>query len=175
MIGLGSNLGDCRDQLARAVGQIRALGDVVSVSALYETDPIGPPQPSFLNAALRLRTKSPPLALLDELLEVERHLGRIRRERWGPRVIDLDILWCSGVAVRTERLVVPHSELRARAFALVPLLDVAPEARDPNDLTPYALIAASMDTNGVREVPGTRGTWSSRSADSSELSAHGPA
>ena len=159
VIGLGSNLGDRRGYLERAARQIRELGDVVRASAIYETDPVGEPQPNFLNAAVRLQTKLPPAELLERLLDIERGLGRIRRERWGPRVIDLDILWCDGVVVRTERLVVPHAELRARAFALLPLLDVAPEATDPGDLVPYVTIVSSIDTSGVREVPATRAVW----------------
>jgi 2-amino-4-hydroxy-6-hydroxymethyldihydropteridine diphosphokinase len=159
VIGLGSNLGDRKDFLARAARQIGALGRVERASALYETDPVGEPQPNFLNAALRLLTSLTPIELLDGLLGIEERLGRIRRERWGPRIIDLDVLWCLGVRVSTERLIVPHPELRARAFALVPLLEVAPEAIDPGDSIPYSAIAASIDRNGVREIPATRGTW----------------
>jgi 2-amino-4-hydroxy-6-hydroxymethyldihydropteridine diphosphokinase len=159
VIGLGSNLGDRRAYLVRAARQIQGLGEVARVSAIYETDPVGQPQPSFLNAALRLKTAVALPDLLERLLEVEQTLGRVRRERWGPRVIDLDILWCLGVALRTERLVVPHAELCARAFALVPLLDVAPEASDPENLASYSKIVSSMDTSGVREVPETRHAW----------------
>jgi 2-amino-4-hydroxy-6-hydroxymethyldihydropteridine diphosphokinase len=159
VIGLGSNLGERRDYLVRAAQRVRELGSVDRTSAIYETKPVGFEQPDFLNAAVRLRTELTPEALLERLLEVERALGRVRRERWGPRVVDLDILWCAGVRVRTERLIVPHAELRARAFALLPLLDVAPEASDPVDLTRYAEIVSSMDTSGVRELSATRGVW----------------
>jgi 2-amino-4-hydroxy-6-hydroxymethyldihydropteridine diphosphokinase len=159
VIGLGSNLGDRRDYLVRAARRIGGLGDVVRTSAIYETKPVGIVQPDFLNAALRLATQNSPEDLLERLLEVEQELGRVRRERWGPRVIDLDILWCPGVVVRTERLVVPHAELRARPFALLPLLDVAPEASDPEDHAPYSEVVSSLDTSGVRELPETRSGW----------------
>jgi 2-amino-4-hydroxy-6-hydroxymethyldihydropteridine diphosphokinase len=159
VIGLGSNLGDRRAHLAAAGRRIAELGTVVRASAIYETAPVGPLQPDFLNAALRLLTALSPEALLERLLDFERELGRVRNERWGPRVIDLDILWCLGVRLETEHLVVPHAELRARAFALVPLLDVAPDARDPADRTPYSVIVSSTDTSGVRELPETRGAW----------------
>lgn len=159
VIGLGSNLGDRRDHLVRAARRVRELGEIVRLSAIYETNPVGGPQPKFLNAALRLSTHLPPESLLERLLEVEHGLGRVRRERWGPRVIDLDILWCRGVVVRTERLVVPHAELRERPFALVPLLDVAPEASDPGDRAGYSVILASLDASGVRELPETRAGW----------------
>ncbi|HEX6272085.1 MAG TPA: 2-amino-4-hydroxy-6-hydroxymethyldihydropteridine diphosphokinase [Polyangiaceae bacterium] len=159
VVGIGSNLGDRRAHLADAGRRIMALGTVVRTSAIYETAPIGPLQPDYLNAALRLRTDLPLEELLGRLLGIERELGRVRRERWGPRVIDLDILWCLGVRLETEHLVVPHAELRARAFALVPLLDVAPDAKDPVDQTAYSAIVRSVDTSGVRELPETRGRW----------------
>jgi 2-amino-4-hydroxy-6-hydroxymethyldihydropteridine diphosphokinase len=159
VIGLGSNLGDRREYLVRAARRIAELGDIVRMSAIYETKPVGIPQPDFLNAALRLMTRSSPEDLLDQLLEVEQSLGRVRRERWGPRVIDLDILWCPAVALHTERLVVPHAELRTRPFALLPLLDVAPEATDPDDHARYSAIVASLDTSDVRELAETRAGW----------------
>jgi 2-amino-4-hydroxy-6-hydroxymethyldihydropteridine diphosphokinase len=159
VIGLGSNLGDRRDYLVRGARRVGELGDITRTSAIYETKPVGVQQPDFLNAALRLATHSSPEDLLERLLEVERSLGRVRRERWGPRVIDLDILWCSGVVVRTERLVVPHAELRMRPFALLPLLDVAPEARDPEDRASYSAIVSSLDTTGVRVLAETRAGW----------------
>lgn len=159
VIGLGSNLGDRADHLVRAAQRIRELGNVLRTSALYETSPVGPPQPDYLNAALRLETNLEPAPLLQALLDVEQSLGRVRHERWGARTIDLDVLWCRDVAVAAEGLVVPHAELRVRAFALLPLLDVAPDARDPRDLVPYSEIVSPLDTSSVREVPGTRGVW----------------
>ncbi len=159
VIGLGSNLGDRTGYLVAAADRIRGLGDIRRASAIYETDPVGAPQPQFLNAALRLETKRLPMELLEGLLGVEQSLGRIRRERWGPRVIDLDILWCRGVTISSEALVVPHAELRVRPFALLPLIDVAPDASDPRDLALYSDLVRKLDASGVREVPGSRGTW----------------
>lgn len=132
VVGLGTNLGDREATLRSAVEALRSLseGDVV-VSALYETAPVGPPQPHYLNAAVRLRTWLAPEALLDALLDVERSHGRIRRERWGPRTLDLDVLFAledgAPLEHRSERLVVPHPHLEERSFALAPLLDVMPE------------------------------------------------
>jgi 2-amino-4-hydroxy-6-hydroxymethyldihydropteridine diphosphokinase len=159
VIGLGSNLGDRKGHLVDAAARIRELGRVAGTSAIYETSPVGPPQPDFLNAALRLETELAPEELLRRLLDIEGELGRVRRERWGPRLVDLDILWCQGVRLESAELVVPHAELRSRAFAVLPLLDVAPEAIDPVDRTPYAVIVSSLDTSGVREVPGSRRSW----------------
>ena len=158
VIGLGANLGDRRATLLQAREAIQMLGRVTAGSALYETAPVGPPQPDFLNAALRLETAHEPQRLLDRLLEIELRLGRVRRERWGPRVIDLDILWGRGLIVRTDRLEIPHPELEKRGFALLPLLDVAPDAQNPEGV-PYRAISAALDLGGLREVSGTRDDW----------------
>lgn len=134
IIGLGSNLGDREEMLRQAAARLSAHDDlwVDGHSRIYETEPHGPPQPRYLNAALRVRTSLGLEALLDVLLEVERSLGRVRAERWGPRTIDLDLLWAmdaqgASLEHHGERLVVPHAHLSERAFALAPLLDVAPE------------------------------------------------
>lgn len=123
-VGLGANLGDRHLAFDRALALLP--GTVEALSPRYETPPIGPPQPSFLNAAVRLRTELAPLALLDALLAVERRLGRDRdREtRWGPRTLDLDVLLWPGRVLHEPRLHVPHPRLGERAFALAPLLDV---------------------------------------------------
>jgi 2-amino-4-hydroxy-6-hydroxymethyldihydropteridine diphosphokinase len=159
VVGLGSNLGDRRATLARAALSLETVGQVVARSALYETEPVGPPQPRYLNAAVLLRTELAAERLLEALLAVEAKLGRVRRERWGPRVLDLDILWVDGAVVRTPALTVPHPSLRERPFALRPLLDVAPSARDPADGIAYAAVLASLDPGGVLEIPASRASW----------------
>jgi 2-amino-4-hydroxy-6-hydroxymethyldihydropteridine diphosphokinase len=159
VIGLGSNLGDRQAILCDAVQRLGAVGEIQARSALYESAPVGPPQPNFCNAAVRLLAEMSHEALLDALLEIERALGRVRRERWGPRLIDLDVLWLAGPAFASDRLVVPHAELRNRAFALCPLLDVAPEASDPHDGVRYADVLAELGRQGVVELPGTRSSW----------------
>ncbi len=112
---------------------------VVARSRVYETAPVGPAQPDFLNAAVLVEGDLPPEGLLDELLAVEASLGRVRAERWGPRVIDLDVLWIDGLAVDGPRLVVPHPHLRERAFALAPMLELVPDARDPRTTERYVV------------------------------------
>ncbi|HET9931831.1 MAG TPA: 2-amino-4-hydroxy-6-hydroxymethyldihydropteridine diphosphokinase, partial [Polyangiaceae bacterium] len=128
VVGLGSNLGDRIETLRRAVRALAEFAEVRAVSYTYETPPLGPPQPDFMNAAVRLHARLSPTELLARLLEIERAEGRERRVRWGPRTLDLDILWIFGRSVAEPHLVVPHAELKKRAFALLPLLDVAPEA-----------------------------------------------
>jgi 2-amino-4-hydroxy-6-hydroxymethyldihydropteridine diphosphokinase len=114
-----------------AVGELRTVATVLATSRVYATAPVGPPQPEYLNAAALITWNEDAEALLDALLAIESGLGRVRGEKWGPRTIDLDVLWIEGQAVATPRLVVPHPHLKERAFALAPMLEVAPGARDP--------------------------------------------
>ena len=130
VIGLGANLGAREASFHAALDLLADTPgvEVEALSSLYDTAPVGPPQPRYLNAAVRLRAALDPERLLDRLLAIERVLGRdrVREERWGPRTLDLDILWASTGPVRTPRLEVPHPRLLERPFALAPLLDVAP-------------------------------------------------
>ena len=104
------------------------------VSSLYETAPVGiTDQPDFLNLAAAARTSLAPQALLDALLHIENQMGRTRTERWGPRVIDLDLLLYGGEQVALPGLTVPHPRLRERAFVVVPLAEIAPEMALPGD------------------------------------------
>lgn len=138
VVGLGGNLGDREATLRSAVLALRRLALLQAscrVSALYETAPLGPPQPVYLNAAVRLEVGQGPEALLDALLGIEVAHGRVRREKWGPRTLDLDLLWAGTATTggveplrfRSARLEVPHPHLEERAFALAPLCDVLPE------------------------------------------------
>lgn len=134
VLGIGSNLGDRLATMREAIARIALVPGVTirARSRVYETAPVGgPPQPPFLNAAIAADCTLSPLAMLDELQRIEAELGRARdasEVRWGPRPIDLDILWMEGVTINEPRLVVPHPRLPERAFALLPLLDVAPDA-----------------------------------------------
>jgi 2-amino-4-hydroxy-6-hydroxymethyldihydropteridine diphosphokinase len=137
VIGLGSNVGDRRSNLRAAVEALREVATVLAESSVVETKPVGgPPQPDYLNAAALVSFEGSPRALLQSLLAIEARLGRVRAERWGPRTIDLDLLWIDGVVVSEPDLVVPHPRLTERAFALQPLLEVAPDAIDPRTGAP---------------------------------------
>jgi len=159
VIGLGSNLGDRQATLAGARAELAAVGTVTAASSLYETLPVGPPQPLFLNAAVALTTSLDPPGLLSALLGIEQRLGRVRRERWGPRTIDLDILWIAGLAWTSPELTIPHPELCHRAFALRPLLDVAPLATDPRDGTAYRAVLADLGAESALKFAGTCDVW----------------
>jgi 2-amino-4-hydroxy-6-hydroxymethyldihydropteridine diphosphokinase len=128
-VGLGSNLGD-REAIIRAA--VEALPGVVAVSRLRETDPVGvTEQPAFLNGAVVLETDLSARRLLELLLAVERRLGRERRERWGPRTIDLDLLLFGDETIDEPGLTVPHPCLHERRFALEPLAELDPELAVP--------------------------------------------
>jgi 2-amino-4-hydroxy-6-hydroxymethyldihydropteridine diphosphokinase len=148
VIGLGSNLGDRLENLAAAVGALRADRDlrVIDRSPLYESPPAGgPPQGDYVNAALLVSTSLDAREILRRLMAVERALGRVRPDpvRWGPRTIDLDILWIEGESIAEPGLDVPHPRLRDRPFALRPLVDVAPDARDPSTGELFASLPAA--------------------------------
>lgn len=163
VIGLGSNLGKRQELLVSALSRMGHLGDIAAISSLYETDAVGPPQPPYLNAAARVSTLLEPHPLLDGLSRIEADLGRTRKARWEPRPIDLDILWSPGLIVTSHRLTVPHPELNNRRFALTPLLDVAPYARDPRTLEPYRMVLERLAGGGVRRVAGSEsGAWARR-------------
>src|SRR5690348_15902119 len=132
VVGIGANLGDRLVTMREAVKRIEALAPVLARSRVWETTPVGgPPQPDFLNAAILVEWCSDGVDFLCELLTIEAALGRVREIVHGPRTIDLDILWIDGVVIDAPRLVVPHPRLHERAFAVLPLLDVVPGARDP--------------------------------------------
>jgi 2-amino-4-hydroxy-6-hydroxymethyldihydropteridine diphosphokinase len=154
VIGLGSNLGDRRQTLRLAVKTLRSTGAVTAVSCLYESEAVGPPQPPFLNAAVRLRSSTTPDELLGRLKHIEDSFGRQRLERWGARTLDLDVLWIAGLCVASPHLTVPHPHLAERAFALRPLLDVAPDATHPTTGVAYALIAERFATSAAESVAG---------------------
>lgn len=127
-IGIGSNLDDPVMQVRRGIAELRRLGVVAGVSSLYRTVPWGRrDQPAFVNAVVALDTQHAPHALLRALKALETQLGRSPGERWGPRAIDFDILDYAGERVDDAELVVPHKHLRERAFALVPLAEIAPQ------------------------------------------------
>jgi 2-amino-4-hydroxy-6-hydroxymethyldihydropteridine diphosphokinase len=134
VIGLGGNLGDPPRAFLSAAAMLEATEGVrvLARSRLYESAPVGPPQPNYSNAALRLEIEVGARALLERCLEIERAHGRdrAREQRWGPRTLDLDVLYVEGEEIDEDDLVVPHPRLEERAFAIVPLLDVAPELEE---------------------------------------------
>lgn len=152
-IGIGSNLGDRAGNLSRAVAALARIGRIVRCSSTYRTEPWGRlDQPEFLNAVVLLETKLSPYDLLAALAAIERRLGRTDGERWGPRVIDLDILLYDDLTLDEESLRVPHPHLAERAFVLVPLaeldhrFDAMRDALKPSDLAGVVAVADEQAT-----------------------------
>lgn len=131
-LGMGSNLGDRAAQLRAAVA---ALADVVAVSPVYETDAVGgPAQGAFLNLVVEVDGDLDARGLLEECRRLEATAARVRLERWGPRTLDVDVLWVEGQQVDEPDLQVPHPRMGERRFVLAPLADLAPELVDPDVL-----------------------------------------
>lgn len=154
-IGLGSNLADPTAQLARAVAELAALPatTLVAQSTFYSSNPVGPQdQPDFVNGAVWLQTRLAPLHLLDLLQAIEQHHGRERRQHWGPRTLDLDLLMYGDETISSERLTVPHPELPNRDFVLQPLLDLKADLALPNGQTIVDLRKQCPDNN-LRTLP----------------------
>jgi 2-amino-4-hydroxy-6-hydroxymethyldihydropteridine diphosphokinase len=154
LLGLGSNVGDRRTHLQAAVDALPRAGvRVLASSSTYDTDPVGEvlDQPSFLNACLRVETALEPLELLDTVKGLERELGRRDAEiRHGPRAIDIDILMLGELELRDERMSLPHAQLLARRFVLIPALELDIEASLPDGRTLADALAALPLDEGVR-------------------------
>jgi len=133
-VGIGSNLGDREFLIRKAVESLRQLPqtNVSGVSSLYDTEPVGETeQPPFLNAVAWIETELLPRELLWQMLLIEKRMGRVRSKRWGPRSIDLDLLFYDDELIDEPDLQVPHPEAHRRAFVLLPLLELDPNFRHP--------------------------------------------
>lgn len=146
-LGLGSNVGERLDNLREAAGRLRERGiQVRRSSRIYETAPVGGPdgQGDFLNAVIEVDTDSDARALLDACLAVEEEMGRERSERWGPRVIDLDLLTFDDQTIDEPDLVVPHPRMHERMFVLAPLLEL-----DADPMLPGGRAVATLRLGGA--------------------------
>jgi 2-amino-4-hydroxy-6-hydroxymethyldihydropteridine diphosphokinase len=131
-LSLGSNIGDRETHLRAAIQRLQSLGRVQSISSAYETAPVEfTDQPWFLNCAVALESSSTPAHLMQQLLEIERAMGRQRLQKKGPRTIDLDILLFEDVIVNGLELTIPHPAMQYRRFVLEPLAEIAPDAVHP--------------------------------------------
>lgn len=148
-LGLGSNVGDRENQLKEA---IRLLGEqpgieVVKVSSFYETEPVGyVDQPDFLNLCIEIQTELSPKAVLESGLAIEQQLHRVRKERWGPRTLDIDILLYGDQIIEEEDLTIPHPRMTERAFVLIPLQEIAPDKVEPRTQTKIKDITVPKET-----------------------------
>ena len=155
-VGLGSNLDDPAAQVAQA---IVALGELpltrrLDASSLHVSRPVGPQdQPDFVNAVAHLATRLSPLALLDQLQALEQRQHRVRRRHWGPRTLDLDLLLFGKRVIETPRLRVPHPEMSARAFVMVPLAELAPALVLPDGRGVTTLAESLRSPDLIRALP----------------------
>ena len=152
-LGLGGNLGNRREYLANAILALNSESGirVEKISSVFETLPVGVvDQPEFLNLVVQLSTSLTALELLTRCLQIEKKLGRVRAERWGPRTIDLDVLWYDGVMLSESDLVLPHPRMKERAFVLVPLAEIAPVLS--LDGVPIKELVARLDVSGLRQL-----------------------
>jgi 2-amino-4-hydroxy-6-hydroxymethyldihydropteridine diphosphokinase len=151
-VALGSNLGDRLANLQEAVDRLGKVAGirVVRTSRVYETDPVGPPQPDYLNAVVMVETLLSARELLEACLGVEQAMGRERSERWAPRTIDLDVLSYGQEEIDEPGLVVPHPRMHERGFVLVPLLELDPDPALPGGRRVAELRLGPGMLSGVR-------------------------
>ncbi|WP_024552180.1 2-amino-4-hydroxy-6-hydroxymethyldihydropteridine diphosphokinase [Franconibacter helveticus 513] len=151
-IAIGSNLASPLDQVNAAIAALAAIPQtrLLTHSSFYRTPPLGPQdQPDYLNAAVALETTLAPETLLDHTQRIELEQGRERKaERWGPRTLDLDIMLFGNEVINTPRLTVPHYDMKNRAFMLLPLSEIAPSLRFPDNV-PLADVLATLDKTGI--------------------------
>lgn len=152
-IGLGSNLSDPQRQIKSAISEINELENctITQVSSLYFSRPMGPQdQPDYMNAVVEIATSNSPLALLDQLQAIENRAGRVRKnDRWGARILDLDILLFDQLTLNCARLTVPHYGLKLREFVLLPLAEIAPNLILP-DGDNISTLANNINKNGLK-------------------------
>lgn len=153
-IALGSNLGDSRTILMAAIDQLSQDPKIKlqATSHWYQTAAVGPPQPDYLNGCVSILTTYSPEVLLERLLAIESQFGRVRRERWGPRTLDLDVLLFGQSVIQTPTLTVPHPYLHERAFVLAPLAEICPGWIHPVLKQTIAELAKAVDYTGVHRL-----------------------
>ncbi len=153
-LGLGTNLGERENQLSIARTLIeQKVGKISATSKVFETSAWGiVEQNSFLNQVLQVDTSFSPLATLHLILQIEKEMGRIRRQKWGERVIDIDILYYNDEIIKTERLEIPHPFIQDRKFVLVPMGEIAPEKIHPIfGLSTWELLENCKDEGQIKE------------------------
>jgi 2-amino-4-hydroxy-6-hydroxymethyldihydropteridine diphosphokinase len=153
-ISMGSNLGDKIGNCRKAVNEIAGFCEVIRVSSLYETEPVGKEdQPNFINCVSQIETNLSPHKLLKKLNSIEGKLGRVRHEKWGPRTIDLDIIFYGQLVIKDDDLVIPHPRAHLRRFVLEPICEIAYDFIHPGlDSSVLELLKLLEDNKGVVKI-----------------------
>jgi 2-amino-4-hydroxy-6-hydroxymethyldihydropteridine diphosphokinase len=152
VIALGSNLGDSLAILEGAIQAIASTGGITmdARSSWYQTHPIGPVQPDYLNGCVLITVKLTPQELLEKLLAIEQQFGRVRSLPWGPRTLDLDIILFGDLILDTPGLKIPHPRMSERAFVLIPLAEIAPDRLDPRSDKTITQLLSGLDCSGIK-------------------------
>ncbi|MGK7937651.1 MAG: 2-amino-4-hydroxy-6-hydroxymethyldihydropteridine diphosphokinase [Xenococcaceae cyanobacterium] len=153
-LALGSNLGNSLNTVENALKELANIPgvDLIVTSSWYQTSPVGPPQPDYINACAVLEIEQKPEELLTILQAIELQFGRVRKEKWVARTLDLDILLYEDLVMQTPKLTIPHPYLTERAFVLVPLAEIAPNWVEPISKKAIAQLAKEVDCTGVRLI-----------------------
>ncbi len=153
-IALGSNLGDSLKTLETSLILLHQHPQITvnARSLWYQTKPVGPPQPDYLNGCALLTVSLSPHELMDTLLGIEKQFHRVRRQKWGPRTLDLDLLLYGDLILETSGLIIPHPRMNERAFVLVPLVEIAPSWVDPMSGQTVQQLVKKIDCSGVKII-----------------------
>lgn len=158
-LALGTNLGDRKVNLARALELLGDQLNIIRISSIYETAPWGVlDQPDFLNLVLEAKTSLDPQGLLAFAKKIEQEMGREKTVRYGPRLIDVDILLYGDLIVQTPDLTIPHPRMRERAFVMVPLCEINPELTLPGETRTTSYVLSEMDTSSVQLLTDEKGS-----------------
>lgn len=151
-VSLGTNLGDRIENLNQADKALKRIALVVSKSSIYETPPWGYiNQPSFLNQVFKVETDLEPEDLLCELKKIEKEIGREKTFRYGPRLIDLDVLFYDNIVYNSDKLSIPHKQITKRAFVLVPMVELAPEMMHPKEHRTMSELLVDVEKSGIEK------------------------
>lgn len=158
VVGLGGNIGPVLDNLQGAIAELGLVPgiEVKQCSSWYQSRPVGPPQPDYINGCVTLAVSLSPQKLLQTLLNIEQKFGRIRLEKWGPRTLDLDLIFYGDWQLHQTSLQIPHPQMQFRAFVLVPLAEIAPELVDPRSGKTMAELVAQVDCTSVWKIVSTK-------------------
>ena len=152
-IALGSNLGESMNTLNSAITSLTKISGITvsTYSSWYQTKPIGPSQPDYINGCALLEVELEPHQLLKTLLEIEQEFGRKRIQHWGPRTLDLDLILYENLVLDTPDLIIPHPRMRERAFVLVPLAEIAPNWIDPVTQNYILQLLEKVDSTEIKK------------------------